>query len=303
MTLPNFAIIGVAKGGTTSLYRYLEQHPEVYMCPVKGTNFFGYQDALDWRWPEEGDPPKLRHFQATTLADYEALFAGATDEIAIGEASPQYLHCPTAARRIREAIPDIKLIASLRNPADRAWSGFLMRTRRGEAVESAYLELTRDSSHVKEGFYYHRMKRYFDNFAREQIKVFLFEDFKRDTSQIVVELLDFLGVDNGFVPDTSTRHNTAGVPKNRLLNRIYFNPKVVRTASSILPDSMKEVAKGIRQRNLETPPQFPADLRAQLLRGYREDILRLQDLIDIDLSGWLEPIEGRRERQLLHEAA
>ncbi len=300
MTLPNFAIIGVAKGGTTSLYHYLDQHPEIYMCPVKGTNFFGYEDALDWKWPDEGDPPRLRHFQATTLSEYEALFAGARDEIAIGEASPQYFHCPTAARRIRECLPEIKLIASLRNPADRAWSGFLMRIRRGEAVKSAYVELTPASSHVKEGFYYRRMKRYFDNFAREQIKIFLFEEFKRDPAGIVVDLFDFVGVDTSFVPDTSTRHNPAGVPKNRLLNRLYFHPTVIRTAQSVLPGSMQEMAKGIRQRNIRTPPGFPSDLRADLLEIYREDILRLEELIGLDLSIWLEPVEQSMERQRQH---
>ena len=298
MTLPNFAIIGVAKGGTTSLYRYLDQHPEIYMCPVKGTNFFGYQDALDWRWPDEGDPPRLRHFPATTFAEYEALFAGARDEIAIGEASPQYLHCPTAARRIREHLPDIKLIASFRNPADRAWSGFMMRTRRGEAVRSAYVELTPASSHVKEGFYYRRVKRYFDSFSRDQIKILLFEEFKQDPAKIVVDLFDFVGVDTGFVPDTSTRHNPASVPKNRLLNRLYFHPTVIRTAKSILPQRMQGMAKGIRQRNMRTPPEFPADLRADLLRLYREDILKLEELVGLDLSAWLEPVEPGVERQM-----
>jgi hypothetical protein len=291
MTLPNFMIVGVAKAGTTSLYRYLDQHPQVFMCPIKGTNFFGYEDARDWKWTDEGDPPSLRHFQAKTFEEYEAMFAGASDEIAIGEASPQYFRCPTAARRIHECIPDVKLAASLRNPADRAFSGFLMRRRRGEVVKSIYDELTPEASHVKEGFYYKRMKRYFDIFPRHQIKIYIFEEFKKDPAKVVVDLFDFLGVDTNFVPDTSVRHNPAGIPKSRLLNRLFFHPTLIRTAKSVLPEGVQGMVKRVRQQNLRTPPTFPADLRAELLRLCREDILKLQGLLDRDLSIWLELIE------------
>lgn len=288
MTLPNFMIIGVAKAGTTSLYRYLDQHPQVFICPIKGTNFFGYEDARAWTWKDEGDPPLLRHFQVTTFEAYEAMFAAASDEIAIGEVSPQYFRCPTAAQRIHEHIPDVKLVASLRNPADRAFSGFLMRTRRGEPVKSLYEELTPEASHVREGFYYKRMKRYFDIFPRDQIKVFLFEEFKKDPAKVVVDLFDFLGVDSSFVPDTSVRHNPAGVPKNRLLNRLFFDPTLIRTAKTALPESLQGMVKRVRQQNLKPPPKFPADLRAELLELYREDVLRLEGLLNRDLSIWLE---------------
>jgi len=288
MTLPNFMIIGVAKAGTTSLYHYLDQHPQVFMCPIKGTNFFGYEDARAWKWTDEGDPPLLRHFQVTTFEEYEAVFAGVSGEIAIGEASPQYFRCPTAARRIRECIPDVKLVANLRNPADRAFSGFLMRTRRGEAVKSVYEELTPESSHVKEGFYYKRMKRYFDIFPKHQIKVYIFEEFKEDPAKVVVDLFDFLGVATNFVPSTSTRHNPAAIPRNRLLNRLFFNPTLIRTAKAVLPESVQRMAKRVQQQNLKLPPKFPADLRAKLLDHYREDILKLEALLDRDLSIWLD---------------
>lgn len=287
MTLPNFIIIGVAKAGTTSLYRYLDQHPQVYMCPMKGTNYFGYEDARDWRWTDEGKPPRLQHFHVRSFEAFEAWFSGATDEIAIGEVSPQYFRCPTAAQRIHECLPDAKLLASLRNPADRAFSGFLMRKRRGEVVSGLYEELTPEASHVKEGFYFKRMKRYFDLFPREHIRVHIFEEFKKDPAKVVNEMFDFLGVDTEFVPDTSVRYNPAGVPKNRSLNRLFFHPRVVRTAKSVFPESFHAIAKEVRKQNMKPPPSFPPDLRANLLDLYREDILKLETLLDLDLSIWL----------------
>jgi hypothetical protein len=288
LTVPNFIVIGVAKAGTTSLYRYLDQHPEIFMHPEKGTNFFGYEDARAWRWHQEGEPPLLRHFRVHTFAEYEAAFAGVTDELAVGEVSPQYFRCPTAAQRIHERIPDVRLVANLRNPADRAFSGFLMRTRRGEAVGDVYRELTPDASHVKEGFYYERMKRYFDAFPREQIRTYLFEDFRRDPAAIVQDLCGFLGVDTAFVPDTGVRHNPANVPRSATLNRVFYHPAVIRGAKSVLPQRVQTMAKRMRQRNLRTAPTFPADLRADLLALYRDDILKLQALLGRDLSTWLE---------------
>jgi hypothetical protein len=214
------------------------------------------------------------------------MFAEASGEIAIGEVSPQYFRCPTAAQRIRTCIPDVKLVASLRNPAERAFSGFLMRTRRGEPVKSLYRELTADSSHVKEGFFYRRLKRYLDIFPRDQIKIYLFDDFKKDPARIMADLYGFLGVDTSFVLDTSVRHNPAAVPKLRLLNRLFYNRPLIRFANATLPN-LKGMLRRVRQLNLESAPKLPPDLRAQLLKLYREDILKLQELLDRDLSIWL----------------
>jgi hypothetical protein len=287
MTLPNFMMIGVAKAGTTSVSRYLVQHPQIFVCPIKATNYFGYEDARDWRWTDEGDPPLLRNFPVRTFDQYEAMFADASDEVAIGEVSPQYFRCPTAAQRIRECLPKVKLVASLRNPADRAFSGFLMRTRRGEPVESLYKELTPRSSHVKEGFYYRRLKRYFDLFPRDQIKIYLFEEFKQNTAKVVVDLFAFLGVDPNVSLDTSVRHNPAAVPKFRMLNRLLYSPSLTRVARSLFP-GMKGAFQYLRYSNLRPAPKLPGDLRAELLKLYREDILKLQELLDRDLSLWLE---------------
>ena len=286
MTLPNFIMIGVAKAGTTSFYRYLDQHPEVFMCPIKGTNFFGYEDARDWKWIDEGDPPLLQHFHAKTLEEFEAMFAGASDELVIGEVSPQYFHCPTAARRIHECIPDVKLAVSLRNPAERAFSGFLMRTRRGDAVKNFYQELSAESRHVKEGFYYRRLKRYFDLFPKHQIKVYVFEEFKKDPAKVIVDLFEFLGVNTSYVPDTSVRHNPGAIPKIRWLNQLFYHPALIGVSQAILPERLQVLAKRVRQNNLRTAPKLPSELRAELLNLYHEDILKLEALLDRDLSVW-----------------
>ena len=123
--------------------------------------------------------------------------------------------------------------------------------------------------------------------AQEEIaEVWL--EFKKDPTKVVVDLFDFLGVDTNFVPDTSIKHNPAGVPKIGLLNHLFFHPTLIRAAKSVLPESVQGMAKRVGQQNLKTPPKFPADLRAKLLDHYREDILKLEALLDRDLSIWLD---------------
>src|SRR6266498_2806835 len=290
MTMPNFIMIGVAKAGTTSFFHYLDQHPQIFMAPIKATNFFGYDDARDWQWPDEGDAPLLQNFPVRTFEAYEASFAGATDEIAVGEVSPQYFRCPTAAQRIHDCVPDAKLVLSLRNPAERAFSGFIMRTRRGESVKGFYEELTLQSSHVKEGFYYRRLKRYMDLFPRDRIKIYIFEEFKKESAKTLVDLYSFLGVDTNFAPDTAVKHNPAAIPKVRLLNRLFYNPTLINITKSVVPEGLQEKLKQVQQLNLRTAPKLPADLRSKLLKFYREDILKLEMLLDRDLSIWLNGI-------------
>src|SRR5580658_9442879 len=139
---PNFFIIGAPKSGTTSLYHYLDQHPQVFMSAVKEPCYFAsevrvenfsqeYQKhvAANLTGPagQRESSNTGKRFSGLTVSwdDYLALFDGATGEIAIGEASVCYLWSATAARNILSRIPDARIIAVLRHPADRAWSQYL----------------------------------------------------------------------------------------------------------------------------------------------------------------------------------
>ena len=122
--LPNFFIVGAAKAGTTSLYYYLKQHPEIFMSPVKEPNFFCYHEAIEvinfFRFKED---------DISTLDDYLALFRKVNKEKAIGEASTQYLFFPSTAHNIKKMIPHAKMIILLRDPVSRAFSSYLFHLK------------------------------------------------------------------------------------------------------------------------------------------------------------------------------
>ena len=116
--MPTFLVIGAPKSGTTSLYHYVGQHPDIFVSPVKEPRFFAFEGrTLDFRGP--GDE-ELNASAVTSIEDYEALFEGRSTEKAIGEMSHLYLYCEGTASRIRRRIPDLKLVAVLRHTAREA---------------------------------------------------------------------------------------------------------------------------------------------------------------------------------------
>lgn len=224
--LPNFLIIGAAKSGTTTLYDWLTQHPQVYMSPVKETNFFALENAqLDF---PQGTIHQgyLKNFK-TTITDYKDQFTAVSNEVAIGEASPSYLYYPEASAKIKSYIPDAKLIAILRNPYERAYSNFVhhLRDKLETTTDFAQaLEMEKERiennwwwgfHYLNAGFYTVQLKRYLEKFDAEQIKIYLFEDLKNNPDKTLKDVFQFLEIDNSFAAQKLNQYNATGVPKNR----------------------------------------------------------------------------------------
>jgi hypothetical protein len=293
MTLPNFIVIGAAKAGTTALYWYLSEHPAVFMSPVKETNFFGYGRDADGRLIY-GDP-EIHHFPIQTMAAYEQLFERAAGAAAIGEASPIYLECPQAADRIRSAIPAVRLIASLRQPVERAYSDYLMHLRhRGLRFDPAR-DLSADapwaaadSRWMQVSRYHGQLERYYAAFPRAQIHVALFDDLKRNALGMVQDVYRFVGVDPAFAPDFETPHAIGGLPASRLLERLMTNRAVGSIVKPLLPGKAANWVRRMRARNLQKPAALPPELRRELTaRIFRDDIERTGHLIGRSLTHWL----------------
>ncbi len=292
MILPNFLIVGVQKAGTTSIYNYLQEHPQVYMSLVKETNFL----EKDW---EKMPPEQQNKNGIVTLEKYSELFANVKAEIAIGEASPNYLfHYESSAARIKKYVPDAKLIVVLRNPVERAYSDHLMHRRDAIGYRSLS-EQIKHSSHksfvLLKGFYYVPLKYYFDRFGQEQVKVFFYDDLCENPQNFMRSMYQYLGVDDNFLPNTARKAQVAKIPKNKTINNLLNRKNILRnTAANILKKVMPvESRQKLRDRliNLNSKSKQAEPLsteeRQQLIELYREDILQLQDLLGRDLSKWL----------------
>lgn len=306
MTLPTFIVIGAAKAGTTSLYRYLAQHPEIFMPTLKETNFFALEGRkLDFRGP--GDKEASKH-SITDLASYRQLYAGGRGLKVKGDCSPLYLFAPNAARNIRAHVPHAKLIAMLRHPVDRAYSQFLDQYNRGylwtvrshRVTANAFTDALAKEEHrmaanwwpfwfyKSMGMYHQQLRRYFDVFPRDQIRVYLYEDLVSDPATLLSDLFSFLEVNQTFMPNVREKHNVSGVPKSRMLTTLIglgeWTRRLIPFGS--VPSALSQVRQRLSEYNTAPPPPLEPELRRKLVNQFGADLRRLETLIGRDLSAW-----------------
>lgn len=297
MTMPNFLVIGAAKAGTTSIHNYLDQHPQIFMSRLKETNFFALEGRPRFAGPH--DRTIVNRDMIWRERDYRRLFRKVRDEIAIGESSPRYLYTPGTARRIHRSLPDARLVAVLRQPAERAHSHFVMRRRDGfepcATLEEALADGPRrrrqnwaSGRYIEQGFYARQLGEYFACFPRHQMRLFLFEDLCDDPQGLLRAIFGFLGVDEDVPIDTSRRDNVSGTLANPILRFLWTRTHPPRRViRPLLPKGLRGlVSRFVISRSLQRVP-LDRGLRRRLTALYRDDILELETMIDRDLSAWL----------------
>ena len=305
--MPNTFVIGAAKSGTTSLYDCLRQHPDVFMSPVKEPCYFAYaENPPEMAGP--GDEEANRESGAVyTLDEYQALFARATTEFIVGEASPVYLYDEDAPHRLHEQCPDASLIAVLRNPIVRAHSHYLQLVQSGrEPLEDFEAVLDAEDERVaagwewswhyrRMGFYGEQLARYLEVYDREQLHVYRFEELTADPVGFAQTVYRALGVDPSFEPDTGIRRRATGVPTLDWLHQFINNPDHVlrRWSRRVLPEAARDrILMAVRNANLKKPP-LPDAARARLADAYRDDVHQLETLLDRSFSDWLTTDDDR----------
>jgi hypothetical protein len=299
--MPNFIIVGAAKAGTTSLYHYLKQHPQVFMSEVKETNFFVFEgQKLDFQGPR--DMEFVREFSITSFDNYQKLFQKADGALAVGEVSPQYLYDPTAAANIYSEIPDVRLIAILRNPIDRAYSSFLMMRRDGREPLRSFSRAIQHEQNRKEqnweyiwryievGFYSNQLSRYYDLFKKDQILILFYEEFELDPVMFTKKIFKFIGVDDGFSPIANERYNVSILEKSSFAGRVLRSQGLgKRLARTLFPEELLESGYDALLGWNYWRPRLSKRVRKRLIDVYANDIRSLQEMLEVDLSHWLKP--------------
>jgi hypothetical protein len=298
---PNFFVLGAAKCGTTSLYRYLNEHPEVFMATPKETHFFdlNYENGMSAYW--------------------EQYFAQYRFELAVGEATPSYYFLPFVAKRIFRECPDARLILILRNPVARAYSAWWMLYTQGvvhesfnEAIENNLCDrrinfsgengerLWRDyyvgvqgsrrdiiPMYLQEGYYVDYVRMYLDTFPTDQLKVVLFEDLEANPTGLTRDLWSFLGVRSDIDLQDPTPQNAALSGVAIRVKQLAYRNSLMRIARDILPMSIRSNLKRALSKTAKRPDIDP-HLRAQLCEHFYPYNVALEGLLGIDLSVWNE---------------
>lgn len=288
-------IIGVMKAATTSLYTYLKQHPQVFMSSIKEPKFFNnFGKAPNLELQIKG----IRKIK--TFKEYYTLFEDVKNEIAIGEASVSYLFDKDCPKLIKKYLPETKMIAILRQPVDRAYSNFLHAKKAGNEDISEFAEAFQEKERKKnkdqpikyyqeKGYYYDQLKRYYNLFPKENIKVLLFEEVINDPVTTSQEIFEFLNVDNTFIPNTKQKVNVSGAPKGLFgwlimkLRQYNLIPDI--QFSKYLPPF---IIKSIFNAAYKKPEPLNKKLKQKLTHQfYKNEITKLEKLIHKDLSHWL----------------
>ena len=292
---PTFIIIGAMKAATTSLYTYLKQHPNIFMTTIKEPMFFNNLDQKR-EYILKGKAKK----NIETFEEYYALFKN-SNEKAKGEASPGYIYNEKCAELIKKNLSEVKIIAILRQPVDRAYSNFLHARRSDKEPISIFedafnAEKDRKAQnwsplyHYKsKGLYYQQLQRYYERFQKEQIKVILFEDIIKNPKSITQDIFKFLDVDTTFTPNTSKKANVSGKPKG-IAGWVIMKLRKKNLIPNI--EFQKILPEKIIQFILKTIYSKPEKINTELIKKlttkhYREDIKKLEKLISRDLSHWL----------------
>ena len=302
---PDFFIVGAPKCGTTSLSRYLGQHPEIFIPKLKEPNYFG-RDLVT--------RPKKDRME---LEDYLNLFENTNKKIC-GEASTWYLYSQTAAQEIYDFNPNAKIIIMLRNPVDflHSYHSQCLRTLE-EDIQDFKLALEAESERLAGGKipkhcirptallysqvadFAPQVKRYFDIFGRDRVQVILLEDLKENAIKVYQESLKFLNVNTEFTPEFKVYNSNAKV-RNIFIYSLYnqFNWWLSRVGKLLKPFPfyllLKKITviltknKALEKLFLQRIGRKPidTDLRHDIYSKFISKIDQLGILINEDLNQW-----------------
>ncbi len=297
---PTFLLLGAAKCGTTSLAAYLAQHPQVFFSEPKEPLFFEaeYQRGLDFY-----------------ARKYFRDWAG---EPSVGEGRVWNLYLPFVPERIREALPDARLIALLRDPIERVHSHWWHRYSRGEeplgfedaiAADRARIErgegfhgeegarrwcaglypnsvATRHRALLDLGFYAEQIERYRSLFAASQVEVVFYEDLKADLPGVMRRLFSFVGVDPQVpLADTSHRNVRREAVRGPGAARLFRWARTLQLRRVVPPGLRAPLRRLLPEREAVRPPLAPAT-RAGLVAYYEPHNARLERLVGRSLPAW-----------------
>jgi hypothetical protein len=220
--LPDFLVIGVGRGGTTSCFHYLSQHPSIIGSAYDEIGFFDENFHLGLNWYRSMFPTKsLKRKTAKKFG-----------KCLTYDVTPSYIWKPWVARRVKELFPGIKLIAILRNPVDKAYSHYHLSIRYNKEkltfeeavmrdmktfsdlvnsdskINDDYFKNQIKNSYLGRGFYAQQLETWFELFDRKQILILTSEELSTETNKTMNKIFQFLGLPDYNISDTVKR-NTA----------------------------------------------------------------------------------------------
>ena len=294
--LPNFLIVGAPKAGTSSIAKYLDAHPEVFIPEIKEPRYF-LHDIFSKVSTEDPLYDYLMKSSVLNWDDYLELYQGADSTVTkFGDASVQYLyHFDTVIPQVKEKLGDVPIIIVLRDPIKRAFSNYKYQSKIDllSFTEALNKEEERKSNHFNSFWYYKDVGLYYNQVnaykkAFSNVHICLYDDLMKNPESFMMQIYTFLNIDHTHVNDYTKRHNETIVPKNKLFQYINYIRNQYGFSLSFLPEKYKTIIKNLFfKKNME---KISHDDRQVLVSFFKEDIKKLEKLIDKDLSAWYKDL-------------
>jgi hypothetical protein len=311
MPLPNFIIGGVRRGGTTSLYYAIREHPEIYLYPHSELNYFVEEEVRGRKWRDEPADPE--RWEAThSIEDYASRFASGKGAHAVGHKGADLLFWHPAHDRIKRFVPDVRFIFILRHPVNRAWSHYWAERAKGrenlnfkealaaEEERSAKSDWARyHLSYRTRGYYDQNLKRFFERFQPERVLVITLEEKGARPQATLQKIYRFLGVNPDLGLDQADTRRQQGWAT---LPRPWTRQKGIRqlvTSYEYVTDTLvskiarsKDSRRGMRNflqrpfRESVRRVPMPEAFRSELNALYEPHIAALEDLLDRSFEEW-----------------
>jgi len=282
--LPNFLVIGAQRSATSWLYFCLKEHPDVYVPYIKEVRYFSdyYANGPEW---------------------YARYFSQWSGQMAVGEVTPNYLYREGTAERIAKDLPGAKLIVTLRDPVERAYSQYKKHVRAGLTL-SFEESLEKDPEYTERGLYLGQLLRYEHLFPKKNILILFYEDIQKDPKHHMKRILEFIGVDASNVPPSTIKiipseELASGLYKHTsrvsgfLRNRLGMAPLVDAVKRSKLMPAIDRMlyrfgpkAKGKNGTTAREASSMRPETREKLKRTFEPENRRLAEHLGRDLGFW-----------------
>jgi len=297
----NVFLVGAQKSGTSFLCSLLEQHPSLFLPSNLEPNYWALKDTGQ-KFSGPGDFQTINRSSIIVERDYVHLFHKARSHQLCFDCSTLYLYDEQAPRQIRMQFPQAKIIAVLRNPADRAYSAFCHLRRDGREMEKDFTRaLAKEGSRIDRGYeflwhyknvgyYGDQLSRYYHEFPEANIKVLLFEELVRNPELVLEDIFRFLNVHPVKKLNIEGKINSSGIPKSKVINQIIrSNSPIKYLVKSVVPRIwLRKITGSINKRNLIPKVPLESKIRNKLFECYHKDIQLLSKNCGIDFSRWIE---------------
>ncbi len=272
--LPNYIIAGAQKAGTTTVFKVIKQHHDVFVPKIKEIHFFDRTENF-----RRGKKYYLKYF------------LGGKNQKIVMDITPNYMYVKEVPKRIKEILPEVKLIFFLRDPIKRAYSNYWHNVRyQAEKLSFSEAIKVKGNPYIMKSMYFKHLERFLKYFDKQDILIFISERMFNDPLSFYKKFFYSIGINYLDTINYNIKENSARVPKFVFLEKIFFSEKIViRNVRKMVPRKIKDIIRKLDEKiNMKQIdlPSLGKEIKEFLVEKFKQDVYNLKKEFSLDLTDW-----------------